>query len=355
MKTIFRGKKITGVLSVLPEIECCFEDEMENAESIRVQRLKKIMGYGKRRRAKATTTMSDMFCFALQHAFEHEYLKKDDVGAIVVVTLSPDYFVPQIGNIIHGKFGFSEDVFSIDIAQGCAGYLTGLQQAFMMLDSFEDKKILVFCGEIFNRKNKKNEGKFVDPAFGGDAATLTIVENDKEAKDIYFNMYNDGSKRESLIIHAGGFKNPIVPPAELPTEEGDSCMPFYFVNMDGSNVFNFVQQKVPPMIDEILEYAGVGKDDVDWYLFHQPNKFMLEKLADKLNIPYEKLPMNIVELFGNSNGATVPINITYNLGEKAEENKYLCCLSGFGSGLTWSSMIIELGKLDFCKTIESNL
>ena len=81
--------------------------------------------------------------------------------------------------------------------------------------------------------------------------------------------------------------------------------------MKGDDVFNFVQRKVPPMIEHLLEQANVSKDDVDWYMFHQPNKFMLHKLADKIGIDKDKMPANIVENFGNASGVTVPTNISY--------------------------------------------
>ena len=110
-----------------------------------------------------------------------------------------------------------------------------------------------------------------------------------------------------------------------------------------------MQKEVPPLIEEILEYSKKSKDEIEWYLFHQPNKFMLQKLADKMNIPWDKVPMNVVENFGNSSGSTIPVNITYNL----KDHSYTCCLSGFGAGLSWGSMIMELGNLDFCEMLIS--
>ena len=107
------------------------------------------------------------------------------------------------------------------------------------------------------------------------------------------------------------------------------------------------------MIEEILEYSKKSKDEIEWYLFHQPNKFMLQKLADKMNIPWDKVPMNVVENFGNSSGSTIPVNITYNLKDKLIDHSYTCCLSGFGAGLSWGSMIMELGNLDFCEMLIS--
>ena len=122
--------------------------------------------------------------------------------------------------------------------------------------------------------------------------------------------------------------------------------------MDGSGVFNFVMADVPPMLEELCAHAGTSYADYDWFLFHQPNKFMLEKLADKIGVPYEKMPSNVVEKYGNSSGTTVPAVIALNLAEKLKTEKYKVCLSGFGVGLTWGAVSMNLGPVDFCETIE---
>jgi 3-oxoacyl-[acyl-carrier-protein] synthase-3 len=122
--------------------------------------------------------------------------------------------------------------------------------------------------------------------------------------------------------------------------------------MDGSAVFNFVQVEVPPMIDDLLRAAGKKMEDVDMFLFHQPNRFMLEKLADKMGVPYEKMPANIVEHYGNSSGVTIPLVIAHNLRCRVVGESYNACLAGFGVGLTWASMLMRLGPFNFCDMIE---
>jgi 3-oxoacyl-[acyl-carrier-protein] synthase-3 len=121
--------------------------------------------------------------------------------------------------------------------------------------------------------------------------------------------------------------------------------------MKGDEVFNFVQREVPPMIEDLLFKADRSKDEVDYYMFHQPNKFMLNKLADKLGVPREKMPSNIVENFGNASGVTIPIAISYNLGGKLTKESFLLCMAGFGVGLTWASLLIQVGNLKFNEII----
>lgn len=353
MITTFHGKKITGMLTVMPENEYDYDEETKPFATLQTRRLKRIMGFGKRRAAKADATSSDYCIYGLNYLFEKGYLKREEIGAIVVTGLTPDYFIPHVSNIIHGECDLPTDVVCIDIPQGCAGFVLGAIQGLMLLDLIGEKKVVVFNSDVLCRKDK--EVQISAASFGGDATAITIFENDPDASDIYVNLYNDGKDREALIMHAGGFRMPRSPETSVPVDIGDGTMKSYDdLWMDGSKVFNFVQKEVPPLIDEILEYSKVSKDDVDWYLFHQPNRFMLQKLADKLEIPWGKMPMNVVENFGNSSGSTVPVNITSNLSKEMMEKKSTVCISGFGAGLSWGAMVMELGELDFCEMIISN-
>ncbi len=348
----FNGKKISGVLSVLPENEYFFEDEAADPKDVKNRRLKKIIGFGSRRRVKGTTTLSDMLLYGMNYLLEQGKVKKEEIGAIVVSTLSPDYFLPQISNIIQGKLGLGNDVYCVDIMQACAGYVMGIIQAFMLLEHLGDRKVLVCTGEIFNRKSDENEPKFEHPSFGGDIANISIVENSDDAKKIYASIYNDGINREALLIRDGGFKYPMTPEKIALQTNNIPCLG---VTMDGTGVFNFVQKVVPPAVDELLEKAGMAKDDIDYFLFHQPNKFMLQKLAAKMQVPYAKIPMDITEKLGNSDSGTIPAVMTTDVAEDMLAKNNHCCLSGFGGGLTWASVIMDVGYLDFCENIVSPL
>lgn len=348
----FKGKKISGVLSVLPENEYLFEDEAADPTDVKNRRLKKIIGFGARRRVKGETTLSDMLLYGVNYLLEQGKVQKEEIGAIVVSTLSPDYFLPQISNIIQGELGLGTDVYCVDIMQACAGYVMGIIQAFMLLEHLGDKKVLVCTGEIFNRKSDENEPKFEHPSFGGDIANISVVENTDDAKKIYASIYNDGINREALLIRDGGFKYPMTPEKiALQT----SNIPCLGVTMDGTGVFNFVQREVPPAVDELLEIAGMKKDDIDYFLFHQPNKFMLQKLATKMKVPYAKMPMDITEKLGNSDSGTIPAVMTTDVAEDMLTKNNHCCLSGFGGGLTWASVIMDIGHMDFCENIVSPL
>ncbi len=349
MDMIFHNKQIEGILSILPEHLSCFEDEVINPDDPKTQRLKRIIGYGSRRRAKSTTTMSDMFIFGLSKIINDGHLKKDEIGAIVVVTLCQDYMLPQVSTIIHGELGLASDIFCVDIPQACSGYITGLIEAFMLLDHLSERKVVLCTGEILNR-HPYEDLRVEHPSFGGDVANISIIGNDSTGSDaeIFVSIENDGSKRNALIIEYGGFRKPMT--GELASDVHNS-LPCSGVNMDGSGVFNFVQKEVPPMVKALIKKSRHFVDEFDYFFFHQPNRFMLQKLANALGVPFEKMPMDITETLGNSDSGTIPVAMTTHAAEELKEEMHLCCLAGFGGGLTWGAIVMRIGNLRFCDNV----
>ena len=355
MQTTFSQKKISGILGILPENSYSFEDETTNFPPTRAKRLKKVMGYGQRRRAKINTTSSDLCISGLKYLFDNEKLKPDDIGAIIVVTLTPDYFIPHISNIIHGVFDLDNKVICLDIAQACTGYILGLFEAFMLLEHIGSKKVVLCTADILHRKEKENE-TFDAPPFGGDAATISIIENYHPGRKIYVDIRNYGNERNTLIYPGGAFRFPQGTQISNPIDIGDGVPRNpYTLNMDGSAVFNFAQREVPGMIDDLLSYSELNRDIIDWFFFHQPNKFMLEKLAEKAQIPQDKMYMDLVEKYGNSNSSTIPLVIADHMSNLLTNNECTCCLVGFGGGLSLGGIVTPIGNMEFCNIIESNL
>ena len=353
MNLKFANKKITGMLTILPSNEVRFEDEVNNydAPPARTMRLKAVMGYDRHRIVKGDACVSDFGVHGLQYLFDKGRLDKADVDALIVVTQSPDYFIPPTSNVIQGKLGLKRDMICMDINQGCAGFLLGLMQAFMLLEQASINKVVLLNAEILSRrKSKKDRNSY---PISGDAASITIVEKDESAGAIYANIKMDGSRGGAIIIPAGGLRLPCSPETAVLEDVGESnWRSKEHLSMDGMAVFNFVQEEVPPMIEDLLACSGVPEAAIDYYMFHQPNRFMLEKLADRLKVSYDRLPANIVQNFGNASSVTIPTNITFNLGDRLTKERLKLCLAGFGSGLTWSSMLVDVGPLDFCEMID---
>ncbi len=354
MITKFRGKRITSMLGILPETVGLFDDEVENYSfpPKQTMRLKKIMGYDRHRLAKDTSTVSDFAVYGLRYMLENDWIKKEEIGAVITVTLCPDHFVPHISNIIHDKCGLDTDVLCFDIAQGCCGFLVGLMQSFMLLEHI-NKKVVLINGDVLSHKVSKKDRN--DYPLIGDGATITVLENGGD-DEIYYEMHTDGSRGKALIIPAGAFRMPSNPETEIMVDQGDGNLrSLDNIAMDGSEVFNFVQIEVPPMLENAFKRENLTVNDFDWFLFHQPNRFMLQKLAEKAGLPQDKLPMNLVENFGNPSGASIPMTAILNCKESLINKYNKCCLSAFGSGLAWGVMFMNIGNLDHCDLIESEL
>ena len=353
MDFVFKNKRISGILTILPKKVVKFEDEMGNYSfsPAKCMKLKLAMGYKEHRLAEPGQCSSDFCKHGLQYLFDNNLLKKEEIDALLFVSQSADYYMPPTSNIIHGHFGLKQDCLCMDINQGCAGFELGLIQAFMLLEQPAVKKVVLMNADVLSSKvsaQDRNSKPLI-----GDAAAITIVEKTKEDSVIYANIKMDGTGAFALNIPAGGFRIPSTP--ETAIMEQDAAGNYRSKDnlvMQGDDVFNFVQREVPPMIEHLYEQSGVDRNEVDWYMFHQPNKFMLHKLADKLGVPHEKMPANIVENFGNASGVTVPTCISYNLGKQLVNGKMKLCMAGFGVGLTWSSIMMEMGNLSFNKIID---
>lgn len=355
MKTTFMGKKISGILTVVPKNVIAFEDEVNNYTfpPQQTMRLKKIMGYEKHRIAKDSTSTSDLCVYGVKYLINQNKINARDFGAIIVTTLTPDHFVPHVSNIVQAKCGFSEDVICLDILQGCCGFEVGLFQAFMLLEHM-DKKVLIIAADVLSHKVSKQDRNSY-PLIG-DAATITVVENNSNASIILFNMKMDGNRSNVLRIPAGGSRLPCSQDTAVVKDDGQGNLrSLDNLCMDGAEVFQFVQSEVPSLIAETIEASNWKKEEIDWFLFHQPNRFMLRKLSEKIGVPIDKVPMNIVENFGNPSGASIPMLITFNLSKEMQDNNYKCLLSAFGSGLAWCALTMELGNMNFCELIESDL
>ena len=159
MNLKFNNKKITGILTVLPENEVKFDDEIANYNFSKGQsmKLKLIMGYNKRRIVDEQTTVSDLCIFGLNYLFENNLLNKDEIDALILVTQSPDHFMPPTSHIIHGKLGLKRDMICLDINQGCSGYVIGLNQAFFLLENEAVNKVVLLNADTLSKKVSKNQ------------------------------------------------------------------------------------------------------------------------------------------------------------------------------------------------------
>ena len=351
----FINKTISSVVTILPETEVNFMDEMDSYgySPLKMKMLKKMMGYNTRRVCKKGEGVSDYAIYGIQHLIDQNVLSTDEVGAIIVTSTSPDYFIPPTSNLIQGNFNISHDCVCIDVSQGCCGYSVGLTYSFMTLEHLPaGKKVLLVCGDMMSQKIGERD-RTSRPIIG-DAVTVSVIENEDNGRTIYCSLKNEGENGMAITIPAGGNKLPCSEETAIEVEDESGCwrnQEQFF--MEGDLVFNFVINDTPAMIDELLEYASVKKEEIDYFVCHQPNAFMLKKLAEKVEVDQEKMPNDIVSIYGNSNSATIPVTLCHHYAEMYEgkvQNKLM--LASFGSGLALGGVLLDLPALRYCKMID---
>jgi 3-oxoacyl-[acyl-carrier-protein] synthase-3 len=351
---MIKGVKIKGICATVPARVSRFEDELKffpfPEKSSR--RLARVIGFKEHRIADPQTTHCDLASYTMNYLFSQGYLDRQKIRAVIVVAQMADHPVPGNSKVIHGQLGLPNEAFCLDIYENCVGFIAGLYSACSLLSSSDlEEVVLITTDAGACRANIRDRNTY--PLCGDAAAVTVVAKSDRPEDKINFVFRTDGSRREALMVPAGGCRLPYSEEtAKVYQDEMGNYRSLNNMHMDGTAVFQFVMEEVPPLIEEICLYAGLDQKEIQYHLTHQPNRFMLEKLADLMEVPREILFNNIVENFGNSSAVTIPLNIAFNLGPRLLEASFLVCYSGFGAGLTLAAGLDRLGPLNFCELIE---
>ena len=346
MHTKFKNIKIQGISSVVPAKELLLLDDenLYNGDERKIKRVINSSGFLKRRVVDECTTTSDLCFFAANDLIEKLNIDRNSIDALIFISYTPDYLMPATSYVLHKKLELSQNCIVMDIPQACSGYIIGLFQAGMLLNS-GCKRVLLLVGDTFS--------KFLDmfinntaPVFG-DAGTATLIDYDESASESYFSINSDGNGYDSLICKNGGFRN--IPQKE-DFYQNDNYK--YESKMDGGRIFDFTMENIAPSIEDLLKYADIQIGDIDKVLFHQANKFIIENIARKLDIPDDKYTTDTLTNYGNQCGASIPCSLSDMLSDFVGKNKIRCLMSGFGVGLSWANAIIELDNIYCSKLLE---
>lgn len=347
----FDSAFISGMVSVVPPKIKTFDQESLNydIEQKQLARIKKSIGLDKRHVTDENTTTLDLCLFAAQSLIEGLGIEKNAIDGLICISQTPDHFQPCNSAITHGRLGLSDHCASFDVNLGCSGYVYGLWLAHMMIESKSCKKVLVLAGDTLS-KCVSAKDRSVGPLFG-DGGTATLIEYTEDSNPTYFSMHTDGSGAEHIKIPAGGFRMPLSPETakEFKTEDGN-IMSNENLQMDGGEVFNFSVNVEPKAIEELLKFSGEEKENIDYLIFHQANKYIIGNIVRRLKFPKDKAPANTVEKYGNQSSASIPTTINDALGDELVLNQKKVILSGFGVGLSWASCLTNM-KLKFCPKV----
>jgi 3-oxoacyl-[acyl-carrier-protein] synthase-3 len=191
------------------------------------------------------------------------------------------------------------------------------------------RRVLLLHGETPTRYTSEDD-RAVSLLFG-DAGSATALELDDHEADAYFTLHTDGTGYDDLIVEAGGFR-----------DRFSADRRAHYVKMNGANVFNFTIKAVPPLIEDTLRLAGRSIGDVDYYLFHQSNRFIINHLTASCGLPADRVPI-VLDRFGNAGGPSLPLAITQGIGDQVGQRPLSLMLLGYGAGLSWGAALVSLG------------
>ena len=263
-----------------------------------------------------------------------------------MVTQTPDYLIPNTAIILQNRLGLSKNTACFDIPLGCSGFVYGASVLSSMLTAQGFKKGILLVGDSSSLLAHK-EDKTVSPLFG-DAGCATAFEYQK-GKDINFKLWTDGSGFRSIIIPDGGFRNPFSKNSLEVIEDSDGSKRANInPKMNGTDVFSFGITQVPRIIKSFLTEIDKEITNVDYMLFHQANRFMLEMIRKKIKLESSQVPYSIMK-FGNTSSASIPLTLAL-LGDEAKNKKIAMC--GFGVGLSIGCGYFETGEFFINEFIE---
>lgn len=265
--------------------------------------------------------------------------ERDSIDLLVNVTQTPDYINHPNVFVAHERLGLKKDCMSLDLYHGCPGWVVGMMSATSLLSHGSMRRCILLDGDNISSMQwaLDHESR---PLFG-DCGTATALEYDEEANLIHFDTGTNSVEGKALIHENGGWRNPYTLESlkdeldmrsgkRLPKESG----------MDGMSVFSFGISTPPKSIKKLCEINNINLDCVDKLVLHQANLFMIQKIAKKLKIEDERVPISLGE-YGNVTSATIPLTIVSSCANEYKSRHLKTIACGFGTGLSWATVYFE--------------
>jgi 3-oxoacyl-[acyl-carrier-protein] synthase-3 len=305
------------------------------------ERIYEKTGIVERHIASSDECASDLAVRACEKLFADGACKAEDIDFILLCTQSPDYFLPTTACLIQNRLGIPSTAGALDFNLGCSGYVYGLGLAKGLIETEQARKVLLITAETYSKF--VNQGDTGTRSLFGDAAAVTLVVASEDTSDMDligpFVYGTDGSGAQNLIVPTGGMRKRTIS-GEVTSDKFGNTRTDQDLYMNGAEIFTFALRAVPKAVQQLLGNAQCSMADVDVFVFHQANKYMLDHLRRKLNIPEEKFVVALSG-FGNTVSATIPIALkeASDDGRIGVNDKVM--LVGFGVGYSWGATLIQ--------------
>lgn len=283
---------------------------------------------------------SDLAVGAAEALFEKTGIDRTTIDFMLLCTQSPDYFLPTTACLVQDRLGLPTSLGALDFNLGCSGYVYGLALAKGLLKTYASKRLLLITSEIYSRHIHPMD-KSTRTIFG-DGATATLLEEEDVNRIGQFVFGTDGSGAPNLMVPAGGMALPRS--RETAKEESDKAGNVRSANnlyMNGPEIFSFTLRAVPDLIKKTLKKNNLTMSDIDCFIFHQANKFILESLRDKLEIPHDRFVIDVEEV-GNTVSSTIPIALQRSLEQGIINKGDKVLIAGFGVGYSLAATVLSV-------------
>ena len=313
-----------------------------NSEIIDARFIKKI-GVQRRHLCGKEESAGDLAFCAAEKLFAEYNIDRHETDFILLCTQHPDHLGPHTSGHLQHRLGLKKSVGTMDIALGCSGYVYGLAVAKGLIETGLVKKILFITSSVYTKYINARD-KSTRPLFG-DGATATWIDGGEEENLRAFVFGTDGSRFDKLIIPVGGSRAlPRDNPEIFSTDDNGNYRSNYEIFMDGMAITYFTLREVPPLVEKVLAAAKLTRDDLDYCIFHQANKFMMTYLRDKAglnDVPFH----NDISETGNLVSGSVPLAIEQVVKNFGAKNLKRVMLAGFGVGLSWAGCVADLSGM----------
>ena len=321
----------------LPEKVVSNEELVKEFPEWSVEKVAQKVGVNSRHVAAEDETAGDMAEKAARKLFEEYDVSPSEIDFLMLCTQSPDYFLPSTACILQDRLGIPTSAGAFDYNLGCSGCIYGMALAKGLIAAGIAKNVLLLTAETYNKylhpSDKSNRSIF------GDGAAACLISTDGFAEIGEFVLGTDGSGASHLIVKTGAARHKTATGQSIEDDEGHVWHDDYLY-MNGGAIFNFTLDAVPAMMAQILEKNGIQKDDVDYYVFHQANKFMLNTIRKVCVLPKDKFYINLSET-GNTVSSTVLIGLKDCLEKNVIKLGDKVMVTGFGVGLSWGGAILK--------------
>ena len=310
-------------------------------EAAEVAKISFSSGVLRRHLAGEDVCTSDLCFAAATQVLKATGWEPESVGGLIFVSQTPDYVLPATACSLHGRLGLSKECVAFDVNLGCSGYVYGLWLAGNLIGKSSLKRILLLAGDTISRLVSPQD-RSVAMLFG-DAGTATALEFHPAATPMFFELGTDGKGERHLAVNAGGFRRRRSPETDVRSErEGGNIRSDEDLFMNGGEIFAFTLKTVPKLCQAVLGHAGWEADEVDAFVMHQANRFMLQHLTKLMRLPPDKVVLAL-ETYGNTSSASIPLALTAKLSERLAREKLKMVLAGFGVGFSWAAVALECG------------